>query len=189
MKTKIKSILLLKVFFLILCVSCSKEELEIQEPEKTRTSQEVDESQLSSKSYGSYPVCTDRSGRVKVRVFYRNIQGQNNNVSVSVGAGYSLVGGGAAASRYGEGRGYANGLLMGSAPLFDGKTWRARSKDHGYADRHFLTVYAIGLKIDGVSESELTNNILILDSRNGPSNRPYGARKIPADYALIGGGA
>jgi hypothetical protein len=78
-------------------------------------------------------------------------------VQCAVDPDYVLVGGGAWAS------GTKSAVLTASYPVDPDvlKTWEGRSKEHAVADPHVLTVYAIGLKIDGVSRSTLLGKMFV----------------------------
>ncbi|SFD84009.1 hypothetical protein SAMN05518672_103454 [Chitinophaga sp. CF118] len=65
--------------------------------------------------------------------------GQHPTTSVSVGSGYTLIGGGAKVVYSGAGN-----MLVKSMPL--GDTWYAGSKDHDVASSAVVTSYAIGIK-------------------------------------------
>jgi hypothetical protein len=90
-------------------------------------------------------------------------------VQCSVDEDYVLVGGGAWATWSGPGA-----LLTASFPADPNilRTWEARSKDHGVAEPHILFVYAIGLKIAGVSRSTLLGSAFVNRKTSAPSSRP-----------------
>jgi hypothetical protein len=75
-------------------------------------------------------------------------------VDCTVDSGFALVGGGAYIL---SGTG-SSALLTASAPV-DGRTWHAASHDHLITDPHLLTVYAVGIRLDGVSAATLRNRI------------------------------
>jgi hypothetical protein len=97
-----------------------------------------------------------------------------------------LVGGGAWAHDYN-----GNGAwLVKSYPMDDGNTWYGESKDHIIQDPHCLTVFAIGLKINGVDPAYLKSNRFIRKaSSTSPSEFPTRTAILPDDYILVGGGA
>jgi hypothetical protein len=97
-------------------------------------------------------------------------------------AGFVLIGGGA------EVLGDA-GLLTASYPSDDLGVWSARSKSHGTSGTHQLRAYAIGLKIDGVSESVLKDNILLVKKHSEFASSPWSIAKLPSDFTILGGGA
>jgi len=91
-------------------------------------------------------------------------------VQCSVDPDYVLVGGGAWASYNGAGA-----LLTASYPFDPSQltTWEGRSKDHGIVDAHVLIVYAIGLRLDGVSRSTLLSNMFVNRRSSAVESHPY----------------
>jgi hypothetical protein len=77
----------------------------------------------------------------------------HQTVDCTLDSGYAIVGGGGFAQFSGSG-----GLLVQSQSAGD-RTWRASSKDHVYPDPHFLTTYAVGLRLDGVNAATLRNRL------------------------------
>lgn len=182
---KLKNLLFLflNLVLLSLLVSCNKDELEVPITNNLENIQDLDQLENTSKNSGMSAIYTDRSGTIKVQVFFRHFKGQNNTGTTRVGSGYVLIGGGASAS--------PDALLTSSAPLLDGKSWSASSKDHQYPSNHQLSVYAIGLKIEGVSEFTLARNIKInSESTTGlPVSSPSKFVVLDTNYTLVGGGA
>jgi hypothetical protein len=90
-------------------------------------------------------------------------------VQCSVDPDYVLVGGGAWAAYSGAGA-----LLTASYPVDPNtlRTWEGRSKDHGSPDPHILTVYAIGLKISGVSRNTLLGSAFVNRKTSAVANHP-----------------
>jgi len=176
--------LLASFFFFSFFISCNKQELETTIPESnTNLLPEIDTSFITSKSSGASPIYTDSSGSIQVQVFFKHYNGQHNSGQMSVGSDYVLIGGGAWASK--------DALITKSAPLLDGRTWTASSKDHHYPSNHQLTVYAIGLKIIGVNKFTLAQNIKInaLTTNGLPVGSPSLAVNLDNQYTLVGGGA
>jgi hypothetical protein len=107
----------------------------------------------------------------------------------NVAPGYALVGGGAYAEYTGAGA-----LLTGSWPEFtDGGTrwWVASSQDHMQTNSHTLSIYSIGLRLDGVNTARLNSRISLnsvaFPPVPGGSSRPAGALGIGS--MILGGGA
>jgi hypothetical protein len=131
----------------------------------------------------------DWSGTVETRVWEcveytrRSIQ---TGIACQVDPDYVLVGGGAWAHYFGAGA-----LLTENRPFDRGLvTWVASSKDHLSADPHELHVYAIGLKLAGVSRAVLLSNMTFVSS--GPSAQaahPAHQVAVPSGYVLTAGGA
>lgn len=130
-------------------------------------------------------VITDASGQIQISIWTTKFGSaqHHNNRSVSVGSGYVCVGGGAWAEHSGSG-----GILTASYPGTDKKSWLASSKDHIKADSHFLHVYAVGMKINGISESQLKSYITHWSSTSGVTHYPASQISIPSNYELLGGG-
>jgi hypothetical protein len=114
-------------------------------------------------------------------------QQQQQTVSCSVDPSFVLVGGGAQTYYSGKGA-----MLTESRPNDDGqyRTWIASSKDHVYADPHWLDVYAVGMRLDGVSRATLVAQMQIKSSTSG-TNTGVVSWQTATDqgYTLIGGGA
>jgi hypothetical protein len=116
-----------------------------------------------------------------------------NHPSLAVGVpdGYVLVGGGAHA--FDNTGSYpiinAGAFLTESRPNGSLTYWKGSSKDHITADPHYLTVYAIGMKIDGVTPAYLRSQISLDSAVSGSTNHPEVDVSVPEGYLLIGGGA
>jgi hypothetical protein len=121
-----------------------------------------------------------------------------NHPTLSVGLpiGYVLVGGGALAHDKFVSGSSPNPVIGDGAFLTESRPngamtlWKASSKDHINPDPHYLTVFAIGMKIDGISATDLKSRIH-LDSATSsiPANHPSISKTIPGNCILIGGGA
>lgn len=115
----------------------------------------------------------------------------NPSLSVGVPNGYVLVGGGAHAFDNISGAPITgNGaFLTESRPNGSLTLWKGRSKDHMVSDPHYLTVYAIGMKIDGVTSAYLRSQINLDSTVSSSANHPIAQKSVPSGYLLIGGGA
>lgn len=137
----------------------------------------------------------DWSGLIEVKIFKRSTypkQSQNTDVTVSVPSGYVCIGGGANTKYVGPaGAGYSGygALLTASYPSSDKKSWIASSKDQHVVSLHELDVYAIGLRIAGISEEALKNYIIIQSATSVVTNKPAIIVSLPRNYTLVGGGA
>lgn len=110
----------------------------------------------------------------------------HTNKTAKVSAGYVLVGGGAYINQWQD----KGALLTASFPAADKETWFASSKDHLYGDAHQLTVYAIGMKIDGISEATLKSYIYRgVSSYSSSSAYPTRQISLPSGYELLSGGS
>lgn len=108
-------------------------------------------------------------------------------VHCDVDADEVLVGGGAWAD-YGSGQG---ALLTASYPENnDLETWIAKSKDHQRYNPHTLHAYAIGMKLTGVSRSNLLPHMTLkVDTSGAAMGHPSNTISLPPGYQVIGGGA
>jgi hypothetical protein len=90
-------------------------------------------------------------------------------IQCKVDPDYVLVGGGAWATYGGAG-----GLLTASFPADPNvlMTWEGRSKDHVVSDPHILIVYAIGLKLGGVSRSALLGQMFVNRATSATIHHP-----------------
>jgi hypothetical protein len=128
----------------------------------------------------------DWSGQVHIRLFLGPwVYGQINNTTVSVDTDYVLVGGGA--EIYGLGN--PGALLTASYPDLNLTTWHAASKDHEKPFPHYLRAYALGLRLDGVSSTELRNYMVLVTQTSVQAQHPNAVAALPPGYLLIGGGA
>ena len=102
------------------------------------------------------------------------------------GSGYVLVGGGAQLSSAGFGN--PGALLTASYP--DSPTrWKASSKDHAVPFAHSLRAWAIGMKLNGVSEASLQGQVQIVPQVSASSSSPAVSASAPPGFILVGGGA
>ncbi len=135
---------------------------------------------------GSNPEYSDGTGLIHLKVFWVTSSNTADiqELSVSVGSDYAMVGGGAWAHYTGNGA-----FLTKSMPL-NSTTWISKSKDHIVQDLHNLTVYAIGMRIDGVDPAYLRSKIHITSFQSTTnSNSPTASVSVPSGCLLVGGGA
>jgi hypothetical protein len=116
----------------------------------------------------------DSSGKVEARIWEcaNTTAVDFPTVPCSVDPDFVLVGGGAWANGTGAG-----GLLTASYPKDPDflTTWEGRSKAHGVSDPHILKVYAIGLRLSGLTRAQLLKNIYVNRKTVGPSAVPEAA--------------
>lgn len=136
---------------------------------------------------------TDWSGDVEIAL-WEATTGPNAHPSVSVDVDndYACIGGGAYIDHASWGS--YGALLTESRPKTGNFTgWRASSKDHIYTNIHKLTVYAIGLKLNGVSVSDLkTYYLAMTDATSGTGHNPSvttSSSAFPTGWKVVGGGA
>ena len=96
--------------------------------------------------------------------------------------------GGGAYTIYTETNG--GGYLTESRPDWNTNTWIASSKDHAVSDLHSIDVYAVGLKIQGVSAATLRSVMTVVKSPlSSQLTSPTNSASVSSPYVLIGGGA
>jgi hypothetical protein len=211
--------LFLFITFLLVIVSCSKENYDKKELQtktssaelklstadsiakmnagaflkSTITEKEMDSiAKLSSKltavskSKSLLYSYSDTSGFINIMVWYdkTTIMSQNPKISVSVDDGYVLVGGGAFADDQS-----GNGAFLTKSWPDDGlTTWSAESKSHIVSNAHNLSVYAVGMKIAGVSPDYVRSKMCIIKDSSARMNHPSIAKTLPSNYIMLGGG-
>jgi len=82
-----------------------------------------------------------------------------------------------------------NGAFLVETRPINSTTWRAQSKDHIVQDPHYLKVYAIGMRIDGVDPSYLRSKIHIVSATGSSDSWPSASISVPVNCILVGGGA
>jgi hypothetical protein len=141
----------------------------------------------SDKIYGSNPEYSDGTGLIHLKVFYVTSDNSADiqELSVSVGDDYAMVGGGAWAHDY-----TGNGAFLTKSMPLNSTTWIGKSKAHIISDPHYLTVYAIGMRFENVDPSYLRSKIHITSYQSPTnSNTPTASVSIPSGCLLVGGGA
>ena len=129
---------------------------------------------------------TDASGKLTIAVFEGfspTKASHQTDITVTVPADFVVIGGG------GEGKESPLGnLLTASYPSPDLTAWRVSTKDHVMNDPALVRGWAIGLKVTGLSASEL-RAFLTLQSATSPSaNWPDVTASLPPGIVLAGGG-
>ena len=116
---------------------------------------------------------------IQVRTCKSGIAASVQQVDCRVDAEFAVIGGGATPST-------TNGkpFLVESRPI-DGRIWRAGSKDL-LAQPHDLTVYAIGMRLDGVNTEALRRSF---EWKSGTTSNSSISRQVDSDALLLGGGA
>lgn len=106
--------------------------------------------------------------------------------SCTIPPGYVLVGGGASIFRFGG----PGAMLVASYPdPGNTRTWRGTSKDHFAAQEHTLEIHAIGMKLNGLTENALRNQMHFGWRTSALANHPSTTAFVPPGYVLLGGGA
>jgi hypothetical protein len=131
----------------------------------------------------------DWSGKVHVQVYSctTTAPAQHPSLACAVDPSFVVVGGGASVN-YGNGPG---ALLTETRPLNDGqfRQWAAASKDHGESSPHYLTVYAVGLRLDGVARSTLAASMQIKSVTSDKTAHPIAQVTTDEGFLMTGGGA
>ncbi|WP_420577334.1 hypothetical protein [Ekhidna sp.] len=149
--------------------------------------EEISPSQIEAPIAG-VPVF-DQSGDIEIKVFMStttSYRSSHDSHSVNVGSGYVLIGGGAYTIGVSEGA-----YITESRPSTNKRTWYASSKDHGgRPDPHKLTVYAIGIKLRGLTRDQTASYVKInVGNYSSFQAHPDSYVDMPTGYHLIGGGA
>ncbi|MFD3563921.1 hypothetical protein ACFWVU_30295 [Streptomyces sp. NPDC058686] len=128
----------------------------------------------------------DASGKVTISVFLDRaptVTNHHYNVPCAVPGDMVVVGGGASGTDA-----PAGALLTASYPSADRSAWLASSADHRVANPHRLEVYAIGMKINGMSRDELLRNVHYGQMESSVRSHPSAQILRPDGYTLISGG-
>lgn len=133
-------------------------------------------------------IWTEASGRITMigTRYTSGYASHHTDVRCSVPSGYVVVGGGAVAD-YGSG---AGAMLTASYPSSDKKAWLGSSKDHLYSNSHRLSVYAVGIKINGVSEATMKNYVQHYTRTSISTSHPETEVAVNSTtHIMTGGGA
>jgi len=133
------------------------------------------------------PEYTDWSGKIHLKYFTESNYPYKRNwpsIRVSVPSDWVVVGGGAKAWGYA----HDGGFLTESRPNATLTSWTGSSKDHINPDPHYITVYAIGMKIDSVTPSFLRSKLRIYNQTSPIANHPAIYASLPSNYLRLGGG-
>jgi vibriolysin len=131
---------------------------------------------------------TNPAGTITTKVFLcgTGIPASINVLQCTVPPTFVLVGGGAWASSSGG----AGAMLTASYPFdSDLTTWEGRSKDHGVVDKHVISVYAIGMMVQGMSRDALRAHITLTTATSASSAHPFLLVNGPAKELGLSGGA
>lgn len=131
------------------------------------------------------PIAHDASGLITVQLFYYRsfIPHQHfMEYSVDVAGDMVAVGGGVVGTED------PGALIYSSHPNDDLSSWMIGTKDHLIPDSHFVSGYAIGMKIQGMSKKDLVESMLVTTTTSEKLAHPTVMASLPGDYALLGGG-
>jgi hypothetical protein len=131
---------------------------------------------------------TNTVGTITTKVFLcaTGIPASINVLRCTVPGTFVLVGGGAWASSSGG----AGAMLTASYP-FDSNltTWEGRSKDHGVVDKHIISVYAIGMMVQGLPRETLRAHIALTESTSTLAAHPQVSVSGASNDIGLSGGA
>jgi hypothetical protein len=134
------------------------------------------------------PEYTDASGLIHFQIFINDTPSDQHlqHLEATVGSDFVLVGGGAYTYNTDQ---QGGAFLNESRPDPNLTKWIASSKDHIISDPHRLKVYAIGMKMDGISLEYLRSKVHFYSNTSFAANHPNMSVSVPSNCLLIGGGA
>ena len=110
---------------------------------------------------------------------------RQHNIDMTAGIDNDMVVvGGGAVARWTE----SGALLTASYPMREMNGWIGSSKDHMVAHPHELDVYALGLKVQGMTREELFRHMYVAVSTSPVCPHPEARANLPPDYLVLGGG-
>lgn len=129
----------------------------------------------------------NKDSKITVQVFESTSQDYQfifEDFTISVPEGWVVVGGGVYQNTDRSAQ-----LLFASYPSDDLDSWVVSTKSHAdvYSAQH-ITGYALGLKIDGLTEEQLREHISLTKVTGAPSNRLNVSAGVQEFQHLIGGG-
>jgi Zn-dependent metalloprotease len=129
---------------------------------------------------------TDASGKVTIAVFERysdTALAHNTNFAVTVPSDWVVVGGG------GEGTNVPQGnLLTASYPDSGLTAWLVSTKDHIASNPVRVRAWAIGLKVAGLSASQLRSYLTVNTATSSYAAHPDVTASLAVGQVLLGGG-
>ncbi|HMH33203.1 MAG TPA: hypothetical protein VK543_09255 [Puia sp.] len=150
----------------------------------------------------TYIAGTCTGGKIEISVWGDYIDGQTNVKTVSVDAGFVMVGGGAKITNTLNTDVGVNSLLTAAYPVDNGlfTTYSGASKSHQVQNLHRLWVYVIGMKIfpcnvnqcagGSMNTSQIISNMKITSVTSSPAvSFPTIVVNPPAGYTFLSGGA
>lgn len=154
------------LFLVLIAFACSDHQINVPDYEVQKL---VNGYSQHASDYTSTTYYNDWSGTVHtIVVETTRAPAQANWSATAVPSDYVLVGGGAYTNNPSPGA-----YLIGSYPDWSTDTWWAFSKDHHVVNSHEIRVYAVGLKIDGVTKSVLKSAMQFVQSGwSGATNHP-----------------
>jgi hypothetical protein len=108
-------------------------------------------------------------------------------LEVPVPSDWVVVGGGASTIKANGSE--AKAYLTESRPSLSLTSWIGSSKDHIVPEQHLICVYAIGMKMNGITPAYLRSKIHVRTKVSIKANQPSDTIKIPSNCLRLGGGA
>ncbi len=160
---------------------CSAEagETEPQLPEKATATLNASSVLATSYDDSASPV------HIQIRSCKADVAAAAQQVDCRVDAEFAVIGGGASPAA--SGGNAAKPFITESRPS-DPRTWRASSAETSSL-AHDLTVYAIGIRLDGVNTQKLRNAIGWKNGNNSGSSNSTVTVNVDSGKLLLGGGA
>jgi hypothetical protein len=157
---------------------CSCEGLPGEEGQASGSDIEVTQNALGITSY------TDSLDgvNIQVKVCRSDAPVKVQTIACSVDVGYALIGGGAYAEQAGTGA-----MITESRPV-DNFTWQASSADDVTSSAHYLNVYAVGMRLDGVN-SQVLRSMIDRSASNPSAKATQPSYSYTVGSGMLGGGA
>ncbi|KWT61860.1 hypothetical protein ADL21_11295 [Streptomyces albus subsp. albus] len=128
----------------------------------------------------------DASSKVTIAVFREEAPTAQNHFTdfaCSVANDMVVVGGGAIGAEL-----PAGALLTASYPSADRSAWLASSKDHLAGNPHKIQAFAVGLRIDGLSRSDLLGHLEYYQTTSDRASHPQTTLGAGGAFTVISGG-
>jgi hypothetical protein len=130
----------------------------------------------------------DASGKVTIKIFKSTrLYGPTITAKASVENGYVLVSGGAFIDNWSSDM--RGAFIFESRPEANLKDWIATSSYIGTPECHYLTAYAVGLKVEGITADALRSKMKVFTLTSASGTNPVAQIEVNSLYTLIGGGA
>jgi len=130
---------------------------------------------------------TDPTGTIQIAIntcSAVSFSGGVHSVSCPAPSGFVLIGGGGQV----VGQPEPGALLQASYPV--GQSWLVRAKDHVHPSGYQLQAAAIGLKLSGVSQSDLQAMVSVTTDAGTPAGHlNFAQASPPSGNIVLGGGA
>jgi hypothetical protein len=130
----------------------------------------------------------DGSGKVTIKIFKSaRLYGPVITAKASVENDYVLVSGGSFIDNWSSDM--RGAFIFESRPEANLKDWIATSSYIGTPECHYLTAYAIGIKVEGITVDALRAKMKIFSQTSTSGTNPSTQIGVSSSYTLVGGGA